>query len=190
MWRLVAYSGLVLAATCLLFNDPEANAQPEPVPAPPIVPIGGSPGLGQGPGLGAPGPPGLTPAAATIFLCPGVGAAASVVLAAGGGYCDFDFTPVELTATTYGVMHIHCEWGGAAPIVEIWNCWRVFPGQPDHPAHPDPDIIPDGMGVPWAINGPAPTDQFPPPGLAPGASFAPPPPEPPPPEAPPPPPEG
>jgi len=155
-----------------------APAPAEPVPPPPVpVPIGGAPGIGQGPGLGAPGlgggGPGLSPAAATIFLCPGVGGAANII-GAGGGYCDFDFQTVQLTATTSGVMHAHCEWGGFNPLIEMWNCWRVFPGQPDHPAHPDPDIVPDGFGVPWAILGPSPADQWPPPGLAPAAAFGPP----------------
>jgi hypothetical protein len=72
-------------------------------------------------------------------------------------------------------MHIHCEWGGFVPVVEMWNCWRVFPGQPDHPQLPDPDIIPDGMGVPWAIQGPTPDNQWPPPGLAPFQDLVPPP---------------
>jgi hypothetical protein len=156
-----------------------AAAAADPGPGAPAIPFGGSPGIGQAPGLGAPGLGGggaeLSPAEATIFLCPGVGGAASV-LGFGGGYCDWGFQTVPLTATTYGVSHFHCEWGGAAPLIEMFNCWRVFPGQPDHPAHPDPDIVPDGFGVPWAIRGPSPTDQWPPPGLAPAAAFEPPPP--------------
>ena len=75
-----------------------------------------------------------------------------------------------------GDTHIHCEWGGFAPIISMWQCWRVFPGQPDHPALPDPDIIPDGFGVPWPLTGPAPEDQWPPPGLAPAGQVPPPPP--------------
>jgi hypothetical protein len=103
-------------------------------------------------------------------MCPGRGGAADV-LGLGGGYCDFNFTPVELAPGKFGVMHIHCEWGGARFLLQMWNCWRVFPGQPDHPALPDPDIIPDGMGVPWAITGPAPWDQWPPPGLQDGNAL-------------------
>jgi hypothetical protein len=104
-------------------------------------------------------------AASALFLCPGVGTATNV-LGGGGGYCDFDFQEVELNGRV-GVMHTHCEFGGFAPIAATWQCWRVWPGQPDHPRLPDPDIIPDGWGVPWAIQGPNPQDQWPPPGLAP-----------------------
>lgn len=155
------------AATIVALGAGTAHADP-----------GGSVGVGGGvPGV--PGPPGsqssneLSPGTGTaIFLCPGVGAAANVV-GMGGGYCDFDFRPNNMG-------HIHCEWGGAGVVIQMWNCWRVFPGQPDHPAHPDPDIIPDGWGVPWALLGPTVGDQWPPPGLAP-ASAPPPPPAPPPP---------
>jgi hypothetical protein len=159
--------GVVAAGVAISCNVPDAKADPAgPIPGPGggIDPVGGSVGVGQ-PGLGG-GGPGLSPAAATIFLCPGRGGAASVI-GGGGGYCDWNFTPVKLGPNSYGVMHDHCEWGGFNPLVEMWNCWRVWPGQPDHPALPDPDIIPDGMGVPWAIRGPDPTDQWPPPGLAP-----------------------
>jgi hypothetical protein len=203
-------------ALCLLFAPaPDAEADPIiPVPGPPTLPgggalgealgaIGGSRGGGAG-GAGAagagiggnetgPGGGGIftpdfgisNPGAPAIFLCPGVGAAGGAV-GGGGGYCDFDFVPVRLSASTEGIGHIHCEWGGWTPLLTVWQCWRVWPGQPDHPKLPDPDIIPDGWGVPWAINGPTPTDQWPPPGLAPGASFAPPPPDTPPPPPPPP----
>ena len=115
------------------------------------------------------------PGAPAIFLCPGVGAAGGAV-GGGGGYCDFDFIPVKLSATTEGVGHIHCEWGGFTPLLTVWNCWRVWPGQPDHPKLPDPDIIPDGWGVPFAIAGPTPNDVWPPPGLAPAGQVGPPPP--------------
>ena len=58
-------------------------------PAPPPIPFGGAPGIGQAPGLGAPGlgggGPGLSPAAATIFLCPGVAGADDVGGAADAG---------------------------------------------------------------------------------------------------------
>lgn len=164
-WLLFIWLGL------LMINLPKAQADPAPaLPGP----VGGNVGIGQAPGLGAPGlgggGPGLSPSAATIFLCPGVGGAANVV-GAGGGYCDWNFEIVPLGHGGFGVMHDHCEWGGFNPLVEMWNCWRVWPGQPDHPAHPDPDIIPDGMGVPWAIMGPSPTDQWPPPGLEPAVDF-------------------
>jgi hypothetical protein len=181
-------ASFVTLAAC---NCPTADADPVPVPVPiPVLPgvsnpIAGVGGGGGGGGLGQPSgggpggigvsPPGLAPATAGLFLCPGVGAAGASV-GAGGGYCDFDFQPVALTATTFGIGHIHCEWGGFSVVVNVWNCWRVFPGQPDHPKLTDPDIIPDGMGVPWAIQGPSPTDQWPPPGLAPASAFAPPPP--------------
>jgi hypothetical protein len=203
-------TGIVGAAAVALWCVSVAQARGDPIPVVPVVPSvpvgglglgggglvaaaaaggGGGAGLSGGGSIGAPGIvgtlPNLAPATAGIFLCPGVGAAASVV-GGGGGYCDFDFQTVPLTATTFGVMHIHCEWGGFAPLLEIWQCWTVFPGQPDHPAHVDPRIIPDGFGVPWAILGPSPDNQWPPPGLAPGASFAPPPPDTPPPPPPPP----
>lgn len=132
---------------------------------------GGQNGAGLGGPLAVPAIPQLSPAAAGLFLCPGVGAAANVVGGVGGGYCDFAFGQEG---------HVHCEWGGVSIVLDVWNCWRVWRGQPDHPAHPDPDIIPDGMGVPWALLGPTPTDQWPPPGLAPAGSFEPPPPPPPP----------
>lgn len=102
-----------------------------------------------------------------LVLCPGVGAGVNV-LGFGGGYCDYDFQQVQLPGPPgVGTMHVHCEWGGASPIAAGWQCWRVFPGQPDHPRLPDPDIIPDGYGVPWALAGPTPADQWPPLGLAP-----------------------
>jgi hypothetical protein len=125
----------------------------------------GSPGGGGQPGSQS--GENLSPGSGeALFLCPGVGAAATS-LGAGGGYCDFDFRP-------NAGGHVHCEWGGLSPVVQVWNCWRVFKGQPDHPAHPDPDIIPDGFGVPWAITGPTPGDQWPPPGLAPAGDLGPP----------------
>jgi hypothetical protein len=137
-----------LAGLVILLPAPTASGDPG----------GSGNGLGGEPGIS----PGLTPGAAALLLCPGVGTAVNV-LGAGGGYCDFNFT-IE--------GHIHCEWGGFIPIAQMWQCWRVFPGQPDHPGRPDPDVIPDGWGVPWAITGPTPQDQWPPPGLTP----APPPP--------------
>jgi hypothetical protein len=199
--RLVFWAVAAALAALLLTADPDARGDPVPiVPVVPTLPGGGlgraalgavggglvvgaaggqgGAGLSGGGLLGGPGIvatlPNLAPATAGIFLCPGVGAAGSAI-GGGGGYCDFDFIPVALSATGFGVMHIHCEWGGFVPIVEMWSCWRVWPGQPDHPAHPDPDIVPDGWGVPWAINGPSPSDQWPPPGLAPASTFAPPP---------------
>src|SRR6516165_10000194 len=165
LWPIVSIG--MLSAFALLRYSPVSYADPAvPIPGPGggIDPVGGSVGIGA-PGLGG-GGPGLSPAAATIFLCPGRGAAASVV-GGGGGYCDWNFQVVPFSNGHYGVMHDHCEWGGFNPLVEMWNCWRVWPGQPDHPALPDPDIIPDGWGVPWAIQGPTPSDQWPPPGLAP-----------------------
>ena len=145
---------------------------------------GGSSDVGVGggiPGAGAPASQSgneLSPGAGSLlFLCPGVGAAVNV-LGSGGGYCDFDFRPINNG-------HMHCEWGGVGVFMQMWQCWRVFPGQPDHPAHPDPDIIPDGWGVPWALLGPSLHDQWPPPGLAPAPEvLPPPPPEPPAPGAP------
>lgn len=172
-------AGAALLLLLLLAWAPDANADPivQPLPTPPGPGIGGP----SGPGLGDESGPNaeLAPGEA-VFLCPGVGGSASV-LGAGGGYCDFNFQ-----RTSVGTGHIHCEWGGASPIVSMWNCWRVFPGQPDHPAHPDPDIIPDGWGVPWAILGPTPNDQWPPPGLAPAPLPGPPASEAPAPEPPPP----
>jgi hypothetical protein len=173
--------GLGILAVGLMRYAPIANADPvipEPVPiGPSQLPTQGFLGsgpVGVAPGIGAPGvaiaAPTLAPAAAGIFLCPGVGAAGNS-LGGGGGYCDSNFSPVWLTPTTVGIMHIHCEWGGFVPIAEMWQCWRVWPGQPDHPKMPDPDIIPDGMGVPWAINGPSPNDQWPIPGLMPAGQV-------------------
>lgn len=166
--RRLILTGMGLCVFCLMWTAPDADADPavQPLPAPPGGASGefgggisGEPGIGGGPNLS----PGVGSA---LFLCPGVGMALNV-LGGGGGYCDFDF----------GVIgHIHCEFGGFAPVAASWQCWRVFAGQPDHPALPDPDIIPDGMGVPWAIRGPTLADQWPPPGLAPGESFTPPPP--------------
>ena len=184
--------GLGILMTSYQISIPKAHG--DPIPIVPPMPGGGfgGPALGLAAAAGAIGGPGggaglsgggltggpgivatlpnLAPATAGIFLCPGVGAAGSAV-GGGGGYCDFNFAPVVLSATTVGVSHIHCEWGGFVPIVEMWNCWRVWPGQPDHPKLPDPDIIPDGWGVPWAIGGPTPNDVWPPPGLAPAAEL-------------------
>jgi hypothetical protein len=166
MWKLVAGIG-GLAAICFFWNAPDVNADTGVQPLP-IIPGIGSPGGGLGDvgGLGSPGGVNFAPGNAALFMCPGIGGSAAV-LGFGGGYCDFNFQPVKLDLKHWGVMHSHCEWGGAAPLVQMWNCWRVWPGQPDHPALPDPDVIPDGMGVPWAIQGPVPSDQWPPPGLAP-----------------------
>ena len=119
------------------------------------------------------GPEAVSAPVEAVFLCPGVGSATLIFRAAGGGYCDFGFG-------SWG--HTHCEWGGFAPVAASWQCWRVWRGQPDHPRLPDPDIIPDGYMVPWALNGPSKGDQWPPPGLQP----IPPPPPPGPPDAPPP----
>jgi len=208
----IASTAVALLSLCVA---PQARG--DPIPIVPSVPGGGlgdalgdalgaiGGGRGGGGGAGAagagiggnetgPGGGGIftrdfgisNPGAPAIFLCPGVGAAGGAI-GGGGGYCDFDFVPVRLSATTEGIGHIHCEWGGFTPLLTVWQCWRVWPGQPDHPKLPDPDIIPDGWGVPWAIAGPSPNDQWPPPGLAPGASFAPPPPDTPPPPPPPPP---
>jgi hypothetical protein len=191
---------MVLLILPLFLQNPAANADPVPVPVPVPVPnppgfIGGIGGIGGGGGFGSASPgiggepgigfvaPSLAPPTGGIFLCPGVGAAGASI-GAGGGYCDFDFREV---IGGHGNMHTHCEWGGFSPIVQMWNCWRVFPGQPDHPKLPDPDIIPDGMGVPWAIAGPTPDNQWPPPGLAPWQDLQPPTPEGPPPGPPPPP---
>jgi hypothetical protein len=168
---------VVLFAVELLVWPATAAGQP-PAPAPLPSPGGGgvnAPGINAGGGgINVPSPQ-LAPADAALFLCPGVGAAGNA-LGGGGGYCDFDFHELRVNGRHVGNMHVHCEWGGFVPVVEMWNCWRVFPGQPDHPAHPDPDIIPDGMAVPDALNGPTPDDQWPPPGLAP-AEPPPPPPE-------------
>jgi hypothetical protein len=72
--------------------------------------------------------------------------------------------------------------------MEMWHCWRVFPGRADHdPANfNDPDVIPEGFTTPWALNGPTPQDQWPPPGLTPVPPPPPPgePPPPPPPQEP------
>lgn len=179
-WILLWLSVLMLMG--MAFAITPAKADPAPVMPPPVInggaeslpgagnTLGGEPGGGGGPNL-----PNISPGAlAALFLCPGVGMAVNV-LGGGGGYCDYSFTREG---------HIHCEWGGFSPIANAWQCWRVFPGQPDHPSHLDPDIIPDGWGVPWAILGPYPGDQWPPPGLAPASAFQ----GPNPPEAPPPPP--
>jgi len=197
-------TGIVGAAVVALWCVSMAQARADPIPIVPSVPGGGlggalgdalgaiGGGRGAGGGAGAagagiggnetgPGGGGIftrdfgisNPGAPAIFLCPGVGAAGGAI-GGGGGYCDFDFIPVRLSATTEGIGHIHCEWGGFTPLLTVWQCWRVWPGQPDHPKLPDPDIIPDGWGVPWAIAGPSPNDQWPPPGLAPAAAFEPP----------------
>jgi hypothetical protein len=209
--RRLLVTGILFFVLLWLVTAPApAGAQPPvpiPVPVPPTPGIGGvigsigglggpggpggpgggfgsgSPGLGGEPGIGFISPS-LAPPTGGVFLCPGVGAAGASI-GAGGGYCDFDFR--ELIGG-HGNMHTHCEWGGFSPIVQMWNCWRVFPGQPDHPKLPDPDIIPDGMGVPFALAGPTPDNQWPPLGLAPWQDLQPPPPSPgpPPPEGPPP----
>ena len=197
-------TGITGAAVALLSLCMAPQARADPIPIVPSVPGGGlggalsdalgaiGGGRGAGGGAGAagagiggnetgPGGGGIftrdfgisNPGAPAIFLCPGVGAAGGAI-GGGGGYCDFDFIPVRLSATTEGIGHIHCEWGGFTPLLTVWQCWRVWPGQPDHPKLPDPDIIPDGWGVPWAIAGPSPNDQWPPPGLAPAAAFEPP----------------
>jgi hypothetical protein len=197
--RRLILAAMGLSLGCLLWTSPDADADDGAVAVNPIAP--GTGGLGPTTpanpliGGGAEGPgafsgPNISPGAlSALFLCPGVGVAVNVI-GGGGGYCDYDFQPVEVRPGIFGNMHEHCEWGGFSPIANAWQCWRVFPGQPDHPRLPDPDIIPDGWGVPWAINGPNPFDQGPPPGLAPAAAFEPPPPPPegPPPGAPPPPP--
>lgn len=165
---MLKYVGLGwLAIGLLTLSCVTAKADPNVIAPVPVVP--GNGGLdalgGAGGGLSNPGGVNFAPGNAGIFMCPGIGGSASV-LGFGGGYCDFNFQPIKLDADHWAVMHNHCEWGSAAPVLGIWNCWRVFPGQPDHPALQDPDIIPDGMGVPWAIAGPVPSDQWPPPGLA------------------------
>jgi hypothetical protein len=186
----------VLLCVATVFDaDGLANADPSdpgvgpPNPVNPIVPPGGNSrfynrnddqGIGGYEGFNGYQSP-FAPGGIGVFLCPGRGGDA-VVLGIGGGYCDYDF----IRAPTGGNMHIHCEWGGFAPIITMWNCWRVFPGQPDHPSLPDPDIIPDGMGVPYALTGPTPEDQWPPRGLAPVGEVGPPPPALPPEQAPPP----
>lgn len=176
--RALITAAMLAPVALLLFTDPDANADPF-VPTQPLPgngaggvassAIGG--GIAGEPGIG--GGPNLSPiAGSALFLCPGVGMAVNI-LGAGGGYCDFEFQEVRLPGPPgHGTMHTHCEFGGFAPVAATWQCWRVFPGQPDHPAHPDPDIIPDGWMVPWALTGPNPGDQWPPPGLTP----APPPP--------------
>src|SRR6516165_5976174 len=202
MRRLAFWTVGVCVVLALFAEAPDADADPiVPVPGPPTLPGGGALGgalsgalgdIGGGGGAGAagagiggnqtgPGGGGIftpsfgisNPGAPAIFLCPGVGAAGGAV-GGGGGYCDFDFVPVRLSATTEGIGHIHCEWGGFTPLLTVWQCWRVWPGQPDHPKLPDPDIIPDGWGVPWAIAGPTPNDVWPPPGLAPAGEVGPP----------------
>jgi hypothetical protein len=194
-WRGAVF---VVSAGAALYCCPAvAHAQPVPIPVPVPVPVpappgpgvglpiaepaqgflGSGPGVGQAPGLGEPGvailPPTLAPAAAGIFLCPGVGAAGNS-FGGGGGYCDFNF---QQLVGGRGNLHDHCEWGGFVPVVEMWQCWRVFPGQPDHPRLPDPDIVPDGWGTSYALTGPTPDNQWPPAGLIPPGQ----PPEPPPP---------
>jgi hypothetical protein len=161
--RRLILSVVGLSVFCLMWTSPEADADDGP----------GAPGIvGQGPGL--PGGPG---GGTVLVLCPGVGGGSNI-LGIGGGYCDYGFEPAEIRPGVWGNMHIHCEWGGFAPVAAGWQCWRVFPGQPDHPRLPDPDIVPDGWGVPWAIAGPTPADQWPPQGLAPAPPPAPPPPAP------------
>jgi hypothetical protein len=165
-----------IGLTCLLALAPSATAQPFPVPAPPIdpgygnsSPIGGNVELGGAPGVFS--GPNISPGSlSAVFLCPGVGIAVNV-LGGGGGYCNFNFIEQVMPGGQVGNMHTHCEWGGFSPIANTWQCWRVFPGQPDHPRLPDPDIIPDGMGVPWAITGPTLGNQWPPPDLVPGEQL-------------------
>ena len=160
--RHLAAAAAVILAT---LTSPAANADTGPSTQP--VTPGGPSNTGAGGAEGG-GPDAQLAPGEAVFLCPGVGGSANVV-GAGGGYCDFNFA-----RSAAGTGHVHCEWGGFSPILSMWNCWRVFPGQPDHPANPDPDIIPDGWGVPWAILGPTRDDQWPPAGLAPAADFAPP----------------
>ena len=167
----------ILTISCMMWNSPDADADPivvipEPnigggigiatLPASPISPNAGA--GGGGPNMNVPPIPLLQP-----FLCPGVGMGVNVI-GAGGGYCDFGFEPTPLPNGRFATMHTHCEWGGFGGFGAGWQCWRVFPGQPDHPRLSDPDIVPDGWGVPGALTGPTPTDQWPPPGLAPGHS--------------------
>jgi hypothetical protein len=97
---------------------------------------------------------GLPGGGTVLILCPGVGGGVNV-LGAGGGWCDYGFSP--------GGAHVHCEWGAFVPVAGGWQCWRVWRGQPDHPRLPDPDVIPDGAPPrPDALRGPAPDDQSPP----------------------------
>jgi hypothetical protein len=120
-------------------------------------PVSGS-GEGEAGNAVGGGPESVDAPVVAVFLCPGVGSAAVIFRTAGGGWCDFGFGRTG---------HTHCEWGGFAPVAAMWNCWRVFPGRPDHPQLPDPDIIPDGWMVPWALTGPSQGDQWPPPGMVP-----------------------
>jgi hypothetical protein len=134
----------------------------------------GGPGIvGNGPGLPG-GPSGGT----VLVLCPGLGGGVNI-LGGGGGWCDYGFELVEIKPGIWGNLHTHCEWGGFAPVAAGWQCWRVFPGQPDHPRLLDPDVIPEGWMLPGALTGPTPDDQWPPKGLQP-IPPPPPPPEPPP----------
>jgi hypothetical protein len=173
----VRFAWIALAAA--LITAGRAAAEPAPPSGPAQLPSGtvgaGEPGINAGGGGVNVPAPALAPAAAALFLCPGVGAAASS-FGGGGGYCDFDFEELMVGGHPRGNMHVHCEWGGFVPVVDVWNCWRVFPGQPDHPRLPDPDIIPDGWGVPNALGGPTPDNQWPPPGMVPAGSVGPPPP--------------
>lgn len=148
----LAVAVLGVAAGCLMFTSPDANADPL-LPPIPIIPGGIGSGVVSGALLGS----SLGADESLLYLCPGVGTGVNVI-GAGGGYCDFEF---ESTG------HIHCEWGGFGPIAHIWNCWRVFPGRPDHPRLMDPDVIPDGWMVPGALTGPTYLDQWPPKGLQP-----------------------
>jgi hypothetical protein len=165
----LALAALTAAFMLFFAPAPDADGQPgEGGENDPNIDIGG----GGGPAL--------------PFLCPGVGEGASILMGR-GGWCDFDFHN-ERDKT--GVLHTHCEWGGFSAIANAWRCWRVFPGQPDHPKLSDPDIIPDGWTMPNALTGPTPEDQWPPAGLTPAPPPPPPPliPPPPPGTAPPPPP--
>ena len=173
----------VMMAIPAVLCCPSVHADPVPIPVP--IPVPEPPGfvstlpappVGTAAGIGAAGvavsAPQLAPAVAGLFMCPGRGASAAVLGSIGGGYCNFAFEQIALPGGIVGTMHVHCEWGSAGSILSLFNCWRVFPGQPDHPALNDPDIIPDGWGVPWALTGPTPDDQWPPPGLAPAQSFS------------------
>ena len=163
-WRGAVF---VVSAGAALYCCPAvAHAQPVPIPVPVPVPVPAPPG----PGVGLPI---AEPAQGFLGSGPGVGAAGNS-FGGGGGYCDFNF---QQLVGGRGNLHDHCEWGGFVPVVEMWQCWRVFPGQPDHPRLPDPDIVPDGWGTSYALTGPTPDNQWPPAGLIPPGQ----PPEPPPP---------
>lgn len=65
-------------------------------------------------------------------FCPGNGTDV-VVMGAGGGWCDFMYTPDGL--------HVHCEWGGFTlgfmDVASVSNCWRVGPD--GHRLDPPPE---------------------------------------------------